>query len=107
MEKERILTLLSKDYDKRITLSEIQDLTGFCHRKIKKIISDLREDIPIVTQQVNGGGYWIATTPTEINFFVKMLNKRIQSNKHTISTIKKFIRKDSQNDKLYIQQDLL
>lgn len=55
-----IYNLLKEGYENRITKTEIENMSGIKERKFKEIVKLLRyKGIPICSQIINGGGYWI------------------------------------------------
>ena len=60
-------------------------------RVVKKIITSLREEYPIVSKETNGGGYWLATSQSDILQFIKMINARKIGYEETIDKMKKFL----------------
>lgn len=74
-----------------ITLSEIEDLTKFSKRYIKELITILRNEYPICTQQTGRGGYWIPKDKLDIKEFIAMLETRKNSMGKTIANMKRFL----------------
>lgn len=60
-------------------------------RTVKELISDLRNNYPIVSKETGDGGYWIAQTATDIVAFIKMIEARKQGYELTIEKMKNFL----------------
>ena len=72
-------------------------------RQVKKIITSLREEYPIVSKETDGGGYWLAKTQNDILQFIKMINARKIGYEQTIDKMEKFLdMKDYENHIPYI-----
>lgn len=65
--------------------------TGIGRRQLKKIITKLRKQYPIVSKETDGGGYWIATTREEIIEFIAMIKRRRNAYNVTINEMLKYI----------------
>lgn len=76
-----------------IKLKRLCDEINISPRIAKRIITKLRKEYPIVSKETNGGGYWMATTPEEVNDFISMINARKFGYEETINTMKKHLRK--------------
>lgn len=61
-------------------------------RVLKRCITSLRDEYPIVSKETNGGGYWIATTDEEILSFTNMIEARKKGYEETITKMLKFIK---------------
>ncbi len=60
-------------------------------RTVKELITELRNEYPIVSKETGDGGYWIAKTDTDIEAFIKMIEARKQGYELTIEKMKKFL----------------
>lgn len=70
--------------EKPITSKKLCNELNISFRLLKELITSLREDYPIVSKETNGGGYWIATTESEILSFINMINARKKGYEETI-----------------------
>ena len=61
-------------------------------RHLKQIITNLRNEYPIVSKETNGGGYWIAENATDILNFTHMIEARKQGYEETIDKMLNFIK---------------
>jgi hypothetical protein len=62
-------------------------LTGLSFRKLKEIITILRDTHPICSTELNGGGYWLANDNSEIMSFIRMIERRRKGYDNTIRTM--------------------
>lgn len=69
---------------KPITSKKLCDDVNISFRLLKEIITDLREDYPIVSKETHGGGYWIATDFIDILNFINMIEARKKGYEETI-----------------------
>lgn len=74
-----------------ITGKKLKEELNIPSRTVKSIITELREEYPIVSKETNGGGYWIATTDLEILEFIRMMEHRKQGYEKTIKKMIKFL----------------
>lgn len=70
--------------EKPITSKTLCNELNISFRLLKELITSLRADYPIVSKETNGGGYWIATTESEILSFINMINARKRGYEETI-----------------------
>lgn len=78
-----------KDYP--IQSKELCTRLNIPFRILKEVITELRESIPIVSKETNGGGYWIAESDEEILDYINMINARKQGYEETINKMKKLL----------------
>jgi len=76
---------------KPIKLSKLNDNVGLSARETKRIISDLRNDYPIVAKETEGGGYWIAESNDDIIEFIQMITRRRDGYDDTIQKMNLFL----------------
>lgn len=62
-------------------------------RVVKELITDLREEYPIVSKETGDGGYWIAESEHDILTFIKMIEARKDGYETTITKMKKYLNK--------------
>lgn len=67
-------------------------------RQVKKIISILREEYPIVAKETDGGGYWIAESKEDVINFIVMIKARLLGYDETIHKMRKHLDNDIQLD---------
>ena len=60
-------------------------------RELKRIITDLRKDYPIVAKETEGGGYWIAETEDDVIDFIRMIQRHQKGYEETIKTMNSFV----------------
>lgn len=60
-------------------------------RVVKKLITDLREEYPIVSKETGDGGYWIAESESDVLAFIKMIEARKYGYETTIGKMKKYL----------------
>jgi len=60
-------------------------------RELKRLITSLRKEYPIVAKETEGGGYWIAENEDDIINFIQMIQRRKQGYEETITTMSSFI----------------
>ena len=89
--KDVIKESIPYGYDNRITLRELVRWTGLSSAEIKKIIAELRIELPIVAQHANGGGYWVATTEAEIKDFINLITAHRNAVNKTISIMQEHL----------------
>lgn len=82
--KETVLNLIPEEKANRITLRQLGNLTSLSYRKLKKIITELRKNYPICSQETDGGGYWMAESEKDILDFINMIDRRRQGYTNTI-----------------------
>lgn len=85
--QEIVLSLLRTGEQNATATRVIKNATGLSTRDLKLVISDLREFYPICSKETDGGGYWLAANDDEINNFIALLERRIQSNIKTIEAM--------------------
>ena len=85
--KNQVISMLSKDMNKKKTSKEICYTLGISFRELKEIITELRIQIPICSMETNGGGYWIGSSNREINDFVSMIEARKNGYEKTINVM--------------------
>ena len=80
--------------DKRnpITSKKLREECNISFRNLKRYITNLRTEYPIVSKETNGGGYWIAETDVDIVNFVSMIEARKKGYEETITKMLKFIK---------------
>ena len=61
-------------------------------RDLRYIISDLREDYPILSTKANGGGYWIAEDDEDLEQFIKQLHVLEKKYKNMIKLMKSHLK---------------
>lgn len=61
-------------------------------RTLKYIVSRLREEYPIVSQDINGGGYWLANNNDELITFLNMMENRKKGYIETIDKMTKYLK---------------
>jgi len=74
-----------------IKLSKLKDNVGLSSRETKRIISDLRNDYPIVAKEVEGGGYWLAEDEADIVDFIQMIERRRDGYQNTLHKMYAFL----------------
>ena len=67
---------------------------GLSFRLVKQIITELRNEYPIVSKETDGGGYWLATDTDDIVRFIKMIDARKNGYEDTITKMRKFLDND-------------
>lgn len=80
----------SKQYP--ITSKILRSECNLSFRNLKKIITKLRNEYPIVSKETNGGGYWIAVDNNDIINFTNMIEARKNGYEETIHKMIKFIK---------------
>ena len=71
----------------KIKPAKTKDICFECNitpRELKRVVSELRNDYPIVSKETEEGGYWIATSEKEIIDFIKMIERRKKGYETTI-----------------------
>ena len=111
MDKEQFEELKIMVYNEIANASKAHPLKGkrlcsnlnLSFRQVKKIITLLREEYPIVSKETNGGGYWLAKSENDIVQFIKMINARKLGYEETIDKMQNFLtNKDYENHIPYI-----
>ena len=77
--------------EKPIKGKKICQIVNLKFREVKKIITELRNDYPIVSKETNEGGYWIAKDSEDILAFIRMITARKNGYENTISKMKNHI----------------
>ena len=84
--------LLNTSSTNTITSKTLCSEINISFRELKRLITELRNEYPIVSRETNGGGYWIDKTNSEIQAFIKMIDARKIGYENTINTMNKFIK---------------
>lgn len=90
-QKSIILNLIPKEKESAITLTNLVGYTGLKARTVKYIITSLRIEYPVCSQDINGGGYWIAESDQDIKDFLSMMITRRDSYNKSISIMQSHI----------------
>lgn len=85
--------IINSNKYKPITSKELIAWTGLSFRKLKVIITKLRQYYAIVSKETDGGGYWIAENTDDINNFINMIGRRMNGYQETINTMQKYLRR--------------
>ena len=109
-DNEKILLLKARVYNLIANASKSKPIkgkticfeSGLSFRIVKQIISELREEYPIVSKETDGGGYWLATDKDDIVRFIKMIDARKNGYEDTITKMKKFLDNDFEVDSNHI-----
>ena len=86
MLKANVLNEIRNKASKRLPITSNKLCSDFqlTFRELKRIITELRNDYPIVSKETNGGGYWLAETEEDIIDFVNMINRRKMGYENTV-----------------------
>lgn len=94
--EELKLAILNKiknaDIKKPITSKILCNEFNISFRLLKRLITSLREDYPIVSKETNGGGYWIAENESDILNFINMITARRNGYDETIKKMNKHLK---------------
>lgn len=82
--KQVLLSLLPQNKAEAIPGPELSRLMHLSYRAIKQIITELRLEHPICSQETGAGGYWMAENSQDIIEFVKMIERRRDAYNKTI-----------------------
>lgn len=74
-----------------VTTKELREQCNTSPRELKRIITDLRQDYPILSRETNGGGYWISDNEADIQNFVLSLTKKVLHYQGTINIMNQHI----------------
>lgn len=74
-----------------IKLSKLKDNVGLTTRVTKQIVSDLRNEYPIVAKETEGGGYWLAEDEADIVSFIQMMERRKNGYENTLHKMYLFL----------------
>jgi len=89
--KSMVLELIPDKKAEAIQSKELQVLTGLSFRKLKEVITELREEHPICSKEIDGGGYWIAENESDIREFITMMAKRRNGYTKTINRMRRHL----------------
>ena len=89
--KSMVLELIPDKKAEAIQSKELQVLTGLSFRKLKEVITELREEHPICSKEIDGGGYWIAENESDIREFITMMAKRRNGYTQTINRMQRHL----------------
>lgn len=81
----------SASKEKPIKQKDLRYDLNISSRKLKAIISDLRDEYPIMSRQSNGGGVWLATSEEEILDFITMINSHKKTYEKTIEKMNRHL----------------
>lgn len=82
-----VLNAIPRDRGKAIQSRALIRKCGLTFRRLKEIITDLREEYPIVAKETHGGGYWIAQSKDEVQDYMDMIGRRRDGYQDTINTM--------------------
>ena len=105
MKKEKAMSLEKMNFLKCLVLNKLQNTDklnpvtsktlcaelNISFRLLKSIITELRNNYPIVSKETSGGGYWLAKQKKEVTMFIGMIEARKLGYEDTIKKMKKFI----------------
>lgn len=89
---ERVANLIPYGKENAISRDELSLLTGFCDRKVRDIIADLRENEIFVCSTSSQRGYWMATKREELEDLANEYHDRGIDCLSKESKIRKYIR---------------
>lgn len=61
-------------------------------RVLKKLVTNLREEYPIVSRETDGGGYWLAKDSVDVTNFIQMITTHKNTYQETIDKMKKYLK---------------
>lgn len=88
--QERILELIPYGKNKAIAKGTLVDLTGFNERKIRKIVSELR-DYYVIVSSSGGKGFYRPTNRREVQEFIDENTRRAKKIFTMIQTAKRYM----------------
>lgn len=80
-----VLTRIPSRQALAISVRDICSVTGFTPREVKEAVKRLRGRYPICAKIVGGGGYWMAENELDIQNFIRLIKRRMETFEVTIA----------------------
>lgn len=84
--------LKNTDKSKAIKSATLCQDLNISFRVLKRLITSLRDEYPIVSKDNDGGGYWMASNEDDILNFINMMNVRKRSYEDTINKMNRHLK---------------
>jgi len=93
MDREQVTDCIPFGKENAISISELQDLTGFTNRGVRRMIERARKEETsfVIVSSAHFKGYYKTTYKTEIQEFVKEQTRRAIKTLYNLKSAKKFL----------------